>query len=243
MVSCIDSETVMKVTKSIIEGETDSSKLIKYVHGRVVNRKGEKVVQALEGYVKDEHRYLLSQLMDEYESLTNQANELEKKMIEIGEQFYKEEIRLLKTIPGVSDQSALQLIAETGGDMNAFQTSNKLAKWAGLCPRNDESAGKIKSKATTKGNNYLRRIIVQIAWASCRVKGSYFQSFYRNLAFRKGNKKALIAVARKQLIVTWNVLKAKKEYDPNLQPLMSKEQLQSRKKYYEKELNKLKNLI
>jgi len=243
MVSCIDSKTVMKVTKSIIEGETDSSKLIKYVHGRVVNRKGEKVVQALEGYVKDEHRYLLSQLMDEYESLTNQANELEKKMIEIGEQFYKEEIRLLKTIPGVSDQSALQLIAETGGDMNAFQTSNKLAKWAGLCPRNDESAGKIKSKATTKGNNYLRRIIVQIAWASCRVKGSYFQSFYRNLAFRKGNKKALIAVARKQLIVTWNVLKAKKEYDPNLQPLMSKEQLQSRKKYYEKELNKLKNLI
>ena len=243
MVSCVDSKTVMKVIKSIVGGETNPNNLIKFVHGRVKNRMGEKVILSLEGYIKEEHRFLLRQRIEEYELLNRHADELEKMMIEIGEAYYKKELELLKTMPGVNTQSALQLIAETGGDMSAFQTSNKLTKWAGLSPRNDETAGKVKSTATTKGNTYLRRIIVQIAWASSRTKGSHFQSQFRHLAIRKGNKKALIAVARKQLAVTWNILTSMKAYDTSKQPVISQDQLKARKQYYEKELNKTNRII
>ena len=243
MVSCVDSKTVMKVIKSIVGGETNPNNLIKFVHGRVKNRMGEKVILSLEGYIKEEHRFLLRQRIEEYELLNRHADELEKMMIEIGEAYYKKELELLKTMPGVNTQSALQLIAETGGDMSAFQTSNKLTKWAGLSPRNDETAGKVKSTATTKGNTYLRRIIVQIAWASSRTKGSHFQSQFRHLAIRKGNKKALIAVARKQLAVTWNILTSMKAYDTSKQPVISQDQLKARKQYYEKELNKINRII
>jgi transposase len=133
----------------------------------------------------------------------------------------------------------MQIIAETGADMTPFDTSNKLSKWAGLCPRNDESAGKIKSKATTKGNKYLRRILVQVAWAAARTKGSHCQYKFQQLAVRKGNKKALIALARKQLTVIWNMLSKKQAYNPNLQPVMSIENIVAKKKYLLKELSKL----
>ncbi len=112
-----------------------------------------------------------------------------------------------------------------------------------MAPINDESAGKIKSKALTKGNPYLKRIIVQTAWCSTRRKGSHFQTFYRNLAFRKGNKKALIAVARKQLVIAWNVLTYNQTYDPSKQPAISQEQLKTRKIYYERELKKINSVI
>ena len=127
--------------------------------------------------------------------------------------------------------------------MSAFQTSNKIAKWAGLVPRNDETAKKVKNKAITKGNPYLRRIIAQTAWSSTRTKGSHFQTFYRNLSFRKGSKKALIAVARKQLTVVWNVLTKNQPYDPSKQPVISQEQLKARKGYYEKELKKINTVL
>lgn len=243
MVSNINSKTMIKVIKSIVQGVTDPNELIKLVHGLVINKKGDKVIQSLQGYIRPEHQFILGQMMEEYELLSKQADELEIKMIEIGEAYYKKEMELLRTIPGIELNSSLQLIAETGGDMSAFNTSNKITKWAGLVPRNDESAKKIKSKAITKGNTYLRRIIAQTAWSSSRTKDSHFQSFYRNLSFRKGSKKALIAVARKQLTVVWNVLSKSQPYDSSKQPVISQEQLKVRKGYYEKELKKINSVL
>ena len=239
MTSRIESKTVLKIVSKIIEGETDIDKLYALVHGRIKNSKGEKVKHSLEGFIKEEHRIILGLRMEEYEMYFKQAELVENKMIEISEVYFKREIEILKTMPGVATQSAIQLIAETGGDMTQFSSSNKITRWAGLCPRNDESAGKIKSKATTKGNSYLRRIIVQIAWASSRTKGSHFQSQFQHLAVRKGNKKALIAVARKQLAVAWNMLRNNMPYDPTKQPVYSQEQIKAKKKHHEKELKKL----
>ena len=149
---------------------------------------------------------------------------------------------MLKTMPGTDDQSAMQLIAETGADMSAFETSNKVSNWAGLYPRHDKSAGKIKSKATTKGNKYLRRIIVQIAWAASRTKSSSYDNKYNQLAMRKGRKKALVAMARKQLTVVWNILNYAQPYDINKQPVITPEQLLAKKKYYQRELDKLNTI-
>ncbi len=239
MVSKIESKTVLNIIELIIKGETDIGKLLEKVHGRTKNRKGALVGQSLEGFVLAEHRFLLEQQLEEYRLYHKQAGELQKQMLAICKEHYAKEMELLKTMPGTDDQSVMQLIAETGADMGAFETSNRLSNWAGLCPRNDESAGKIKSKATTKGNKYLRRIIVQVAWAASRTKNSSYYNKYNQLAIRKGRKKALVAVARKQLTVVWNILKYDQPYDINKQPVITAEQIQAKKKYYQKELDKL----
>jgi transposase len=190
IVSRIESKSVLDIVDLIIAGETSPDILITKVHTRIKNSKAEKVRQSLEGNIQKEHQFLLHK----------QSDELEQEMLSICKEQFEQEMELLKTIPGVGDIAAVQIIAETGCNMDAFETSNKLAKWCGLCPRNDESAGKIKSKATTKGSKHLRAIMVQTAWAGSRTKESYFQTKYEHLVVRKGSKKALIAIARKGLM-------------------------------------------
>lgn len=242
MVARIESKTVLNIIDLLISGETNPDKLLEKVHARTINRKGAQVRKSLEGALRREHIFLLKQRMEEYHMNYRQAAELEIEMEKICNESYHQEMDLLLTMPGVAKQSAMQLIAETGADMTQFETSNKLTKWAGLTPRNDETAGKIKSKAITKGNSYLRRIIVQIAWASSRTKASSYYNKYQQLVVRKGSKKALIAIARKQLSVAWNLLNYKQPYDINKQPVIRIEQLEAKKNYYQKELNKL-NII
>src|SRR5690606_37466020 len=121
--------------------------------------------------------------------------------------------------PGVDRLAAMMIIAESGGDMLAFENSGKFTGWTGLRPRNDESAGKYKSTATTKGNKYLRSILVQCAWAASRTKGSYFQQKFNRLAVRKSRKKALIAIARKLGVIAWNMLRQNREFIPEMLPV------------------------
>ncbi|MDR1339498.1 MAG: IS110 family transposase [Prevotellaceae bacterium] len=109
-------------------------------------------------------------------------------------EHFSKEMELLKSIPGADDTSAMIIIAETGGDMNVFEDSGKIAGWAGLRPGNDESAGKYKSTATTRGNKYLRTILVQVSWVISGMKNSRFKDKFNSLAIRKPGKKALIAI-------------------------------------------------
>jgi len=161
----------------------------------------------------------------------------------ISNEFYQQEIALLKTIPGISDISAILILAETGGDMSAFEKSSKLSGWAGLRPRNDESAGKYKSRSITKGNQFLRTILVQTSWASIRIKGSYFKEKYQKLIIRKPHNKALIAIARKMLVVIWNILKDKKAFNPELLPVYDPIKLESKLRYHRKEFEKIQSLL
>ena len=126
--------------------------------------------------------------------------------------------------------------------MNAFANSGRLTGWTGLHPKNDESAGKFKSTAITKGNKYLRRIMVQCAWAASRTKESYYKTKFEQLCVRKSRKKALIAIARKLLTVVWNLLKERKPYNPNILPVYNPEKISSKINYYKKELEKLEQL-
>ena len=122
-------------------------------------------------------------------------------MEKICKEHYFKEMELLQSILGISKVSAISIIAEMGVDMNVFENSGKLTGWAGLRPRNDESAGKFKSKAIIKGNKYLHISLVLVAWAASRTKGSYFKEKYNQLALRKSNKKAIIAIAKKILVI------------------------------------------
>ncbi|TAE17976.1 MAG: IS110 family transposase [Bacteroidetes bacterium] len=239
LVSKNNSKTVIDIIRAVVEGKTEIEDLLPLVHGRIKNAKGEEVKKSLEGFIQPEHQFILGLSMQQYELYTKQSEELTMKMKALCDTYYKEEMTLLESIPGIKQQASMQIIAETGADMSQFENSSKITSWVGFRPRNDESAGKIKSKAITKGNTYLRTIMVQVAWAASRTKGSHCKEKYEQLAARKSPKKALIAIARKQLSVVWNVLSKKQVYDPTKQPVVSSDRLEKKMKYHQKQLDKL----
>ncbi len=114
---------------------------------------------------------------------------------------------LLTTIPGVSDIVAQVVIAEIGVDMHRFPTAGHLLSWAGLCPRNDESAGKRRSTRVRDGAPWLKTTLVQAAWCAARTKGTYLRAQFQRLKSRRGPKKAIVAVAASMLTAIYFMLR------------------------------------
>ena len=125
---------------------------------------------------------------------------------------FAEAAERLETIPGVGRQAAEVIVAEIGTDMTQFPTAGHLASWAGLCPGNNESAGKRRSGRTTKGSQWLRTTLVQVAWAASHTKETIFGARYHRWAKRLGKKKALVAVGHKILVVIYHLLKNQTDY-------------------------------
>ena len=161
---------------------------------------------------------LLRQYREELDLLRRHKQECLSKMREMCEELYPDELKRIEEIPGISAQSATQIIAEIGADMKMFLTARTLVAWAGLKPRNDGSNGKIKSRRITHGNKYLRKLLIECAWAASRTKDSFFSSFsYRMVTVRKkGRLKVQVAIARKLLVVIWNLLAKGVQYSDRL---------------------------
>lgn len=232
----IGSASVIKVVKAIIAGETTAEVLEKHVHGRIKNKYKEEITASLRGVVSATDRFIFNQNIREYELVLAQQEECLKEMDNYCQGHFSQEIQLLCTIPGVQKLSAMIIIAELGVDLKTFITAAALTGWAGLRPRNDESAGKIKSKKITKGNKYLRRILVQCAWAASRQKNGWLKTKYEQLCVRKSSKKALIAISRKLLVIIWNVLSKQepyKEFIPEIDPKQKQKKINYHKKIIE----------
>lgn len=234
---------MLQVIRHIATGETNPDTLVDQIHGRIINRynKG-KIKESLTGFITEHHRFILQLSLQEYDMLVSQSDMCLNKMEELCLTHYREELELLLTIPGISNISAIIIIAETGADMKAFENSGKFSGWTGLRPRNDESAGKYKSTATTKGNRYLRAILVQVAWAASRTKGPYFKEKFNHLAIRKSRKKALIAIARKLAVIIWNVLSKKQIYNPSKIPVYDPAKLIAKMHYHQREYERFEKL-
>jgi len=231
--------SVMNVVKAIIEGERRAEELEEHVHGRIRNKYKEKITEALTGNIKEVDVFLLRQSYEQLKMFERQQEELVKVMEAICEKYYKEELELLCTIAGVQKLSAIEIIAEIGADLSSFASASHLTSWAGLRPRNDESAGKIKSKRITHGNKYLRRILVQCAWAVTRKRDCWLRMKFEDLCKRKSKKKALIAIARKLLVIIWNIL-TKHEVYRDYQPKESKRIILKKIVYHKKQIENLK---
>ena len=204
-----------KVIKAIMQGETRPQVLCSFVHARITNKHTRQTItDSLSGVVKGVDIFMLRQYMDELELLEKQEQECLNALSTIADQYFEKEVALLMTIPGVQKQSAMTILAELGADLKMFATAAALVGWAGLRPRNEESAGKIKSRKTLHGNKFLRVIIVQCAWAASRTKNSRLAQKFRYLSSRMKSQKALIAIARKLLVIIWNVLSKKEAFDP-----------------------------
>jgi len=241
--SKLTSKSVTRVIEALISGESDADQLVKLVYGNTKNKRNGKLREALTGNLKEHHRQSLKWSKELYDLYEKQIQECLICMESISKEHYAKEMELLQSMPGISKISAMCIIAETGADMRVFENSGKITGWAGLRPRNDESAGKFKSKAVTKGNKYLRAILVQVAWGAARTKGSYFKEKFNRLALRKSSKKAIVAIARKMLVIIWNILNEQKPYNPTLVHIYDPVKVERSIVYHQKEIEKASKLL
>jgi transposase len=208
--------SMRKVIKAIIGGERDPAQLCRLVHGRIKNNHGADVItSSLTGMITATDVEMFRQCMEELELLEKQQSQCVKLLEESAMKYYAEEISLLCTIPGIQKLSAMCILAELGGDLTAFYSAASLVGWAGLRPRNDESAGKIRSRKTLHGNRYLRKMIIEVSWSAALSNKSFLGKKYRQLSGRMKPQKALIAIARKLLVIIFNVLSKKQPFDLN----------------------------
>ncbi len=178
---------------------------------RKLREKIPQLIEALEGQVSEHHRFLIRLHLEHMGYLKEEVAQLDERIAE-KIQPYQHQVDLIKTTPGIDNASAQHALVEIGGDITLFPSEKHLASWVGLCPGNNESAGKQKSGRITKGNSWLKCILVQTAHASCRTKDTYLKSFYRRVAARRGKGRAIVAVAHKQIRAIYHELHQDKSY-------------------------------
>jgi transposase len=202
--------------RALIDGQEDPARLAELAKQRLRGKIPE-LKRALLGRVTDHHRFVLGVLMDQIEALEGLLVRLDARIAEAMRPF-DEAAGRLRGIPGVGARAAEVIVGEIGPDVGSFPTAGHLSSWAGLCPGNNESAGKRRSGKTTKGNPWLRSLLVQVAWAASHTKETIFSACYRRWAKRLGRKKALVAVAHKVLVVIWHLLKEGTGYRERYSP-------------------------
>ena len=171
-----------------------------------------KLTEALNGKVTEHHRFMLKLLLDQIEQYEAQVAKLDQRIEEVMSPLEKTALEILDEIPGIDRRAAENVLAEIGSDMSRFPTSGHLAAWAGLCPGNNQSAGKRRSGRMQQGNRWLKATLNQCAWAASRKKDSYFAAQHRRIASRRGVKRATMAVAHSQLCICWELLKNGQAY-------------------------------
>jgi transposase len=183
---------------------------------RGVKKSADEIAYAINGELSQSSRALLRLMLDALHSYEVRLEVVRSGMQSVGEP-YSSQIHLLSTIPGIDVLSASYIIGEIGVDMSRFRKgAASLANWAGLAPRDDESAGKIKSNKILKGNPYVKSILCQCAWAATRTRDTRPSNWYWRNVKRLGQKKAIIAVARKLLVYAFHMLSTGELYDTRL---------------------------
>jgi transposase len=202
--------------RALIAGETDPARMAELARRRM-RAKIPLLVLALTGQVTDHHRFQLRGLMEQVQRLDGGVEQLDDRILEATTPFEAELARLM-TIPGLSRQAAEVILAEIGADMTAFPTAGHLGSWAGMSPGNNQSAGKRFSGRTTKGNQWLRSVLVPAAWAASHTKKTRLSATYHKLVRRIGKKRAVVAVGRKILKLVHELLKGCTDYQERLVP-------------------------
>jgi transposase len=191
--------------EALVAGQTDPGRLAALAHPQLAATP-ERLREALRGRVTAHHRFLLRLHLDQVDALDAAIARVDRE-VEGHLAPFRAAVDLLASIPGVGALAARVIVAEIGLDMGRFPTAGHLVSWAGLCPRNDESAGKRRSARLRKGAPWLRATLVQCAWAASRKKASYLQAQYHRLRGRRGPRKAACAVAASILTAAYHMLK------------------------------------
>jgi transposase len=211
VVSDTSGATADYLIKGLIEGRKDLDNLIKECYHGKLKSSPEKIRDAINGRLTSHHIFILKSMQKLILQLKDQIAEIDD---EIGKYIkdFEKEIELLQTIPGVGKEGAIGIVAEIGLDMDVFPSEHHLASHSGMCPGNNESAGKKKSSRTRQGNKHLKATLTELAWGATRTKKSYFKAKYESMVSRRGKKRALIAIGHKILCAAYHIIKNKEEF-------------------------------
>jgi transposase len=195
----------------LVSGTTDPEVLAELARGRL-RSKLPALRDALEGSFSSHHALMVGKIVAHVDYLDESIADLSVEIERVIAPF-SDKVELLDTIPGVDRRMAETLIAEIGVDMDQFPTHKHLASWAGMCPGNEESAGKRRSGKTRKGSKWLRSALLGAAHAASRSKGTYLSAQYARLKGRHGSKKAAVAVGHSILVICYHVLEREVPYE------------------------------
>lgn len=223
--------------QALLEGNKDPAQIADLARRQLRGRIPQ-LEKALEGHLTEHHRFLLRLLWKELTQQEALIAELEAKIEEMTRPFTAA-IERLDEVPGLDRRVAQVVLAEIGTDMSPFPTHQNMTSWAGMCPGNEESAGKRRKRRITPGNRWLKRSFVQAAWAASHTKNSYLASQYRRLVGRRGKKRALIAVGHSLLVIVYHLLKDGTRYADLGGDFFDRLQPQRLTRYYLKRLEKL----
>jgi len=240
-----------RMLTAMANGENDPAKLADLAL-RKLRAKLADLEQAFEGGLSPHHRYMLDKLLRHLEFIEQEIEDLDQRIeAQIGSEElnahvdednalpFDQAVELLCTAPGIDRTTAYAIVAEIGTDMDQFPTAANLASWTGLCPGNNESAGKRKSGRTTHGNRWLKRALSQSAWAASHTKNTHLSVRYRQLSKRRGRKRAVVALAHSLCTSIHAMLRTHAPYfelGPDHRDTIAPER---RAKYLKKQLQKL----
>lgn len=213
VVSDINGVSARKMIQALVNGMPIAS--IPALAVGTLRGKQEELLAALEGTLSERHRFLLRQMESHIRFLGNELEQIDAKLIE-GMTPYEKEWQLLQTIPGLDRIGAALLLVEIGTDMERFGNAARLSAWAGMCPGNNESAGKRKSGRTPHGNIHVRKTLCEAANCARRTK-SQFAGLYQGMVIRRGHKRTIVAIGHKILRISFSLLKKGEPYrDPDI---------------------------
>ncbi len=201
--SDVRGKSAQAILEALLAGTTDPAQLADLAKG-TLRAKIPELEAALNGRVRDHHRYMLREVLDHIAELNERINELDRHIQELTRP-HETVIERLDAIPGVDRRTAEVILAEVGADVQAFPSAKHLASWACLCPGNHITGGKRRSGKTRQGQNWLRSALVEAAWAAARTK-TYLGAQDWRLRGRRGEKRAAVAVAHSILIIVYQLL-------------------------------------
>jgi transposase len=203
--SSLETKSGADMVRAIADGELRPETLARMARG-TMKSKTEELERALTGLIRPHQQMMLGSMPDHIEYLTRQIGMLDAEIAKRLEDK-RDIIGALDEIAGIGERTAQVIVSEIGTDMSQFPSAEHLASWAGMCPGQNESAGKRKRGKTRKGNSTLKKTLVQSARAAARSKNTYFSAFYSRLASRRGANRAAVALGRKILEVCYCMIK------------------------------------
>lgn len=176
-----------------------------------IHAKLEDVVKAMNGIITPFQKIIIKEVIEHIDEISKRIINMDKLIDEYMVE-YEENKKKIKKIPGIGKRSSEIILAEIGQDMSRFPTAAHISSWAGICPGNNESAGKRRNGRTRKGNKILKSTLVECAQSAIRKKDSFLYAQYQRISMRKGKKKAIVAVAHTMLIAIYHMINENREY-------------------------------
>jgi transposase len=200
-----------EMINALIAGERDTEILAEMAKGRM-RSKIPQLQAALRGRFSEHHALLCRAMLARIDQADTIVAAITDRIDELLDP-YEPAVSLLVTIPGVARRTAQVILAEIGADMSRFPTAGHLASWAGMCPGNNESAGKHRSSHTRHGSKWLRKALIEAAQAAARTKNTYLAAQFNQIRGRRGPQRAAVAVGHSILVIAWHLLTTGEPYN------------------------------